>query len=221
MYSVRVQGRGRRSRLLASAAVATMLLLTGCQGDPEPDAGGTTTVQGTPSESPAAVATTKPPTPEPSPASSAGPAANIPVPEKPALADENSKEGLEAFTEYWFELFSYGYETNDWTEFEAVTDPGCGTCGNVLIAVEEVYDASGWIVGADSSLIDFTTDFQINTQGSIRSFVEVVQGQIQTYSSDGMLEGDDPEKESRTSVTFAIHGKDGWRMLDFGSPEGS
>jgi hypothetical protein len=39
------------------------------------------------------------------PADAKGRAQNVPVPVKPALADKNTKEGLEAFTKYWYELW--------------------------------------------------------------------------------------------------------------------
>src|SRR5215217_3137087 len=175
---MRTSGRPRGAALPAGAAIVLMLL-TGCQGDGDPSANETqsppssTSAPPTTEASPSATASSSP---EPSPASSAGPAANIPVPVKPALADENSKEGLEAFTKYWLELFSYGYETNDWAPFEAVTDPGCRTCANVMSAVSQVYTSGGWIVGGTTKATDFSTDFAVNTQGSISAIVQVEQG---------------------------------------------
>lgn len=207
-------------------AVVALMLLTGCQGGGNPSAGPAS--DEAPASAPAsAVPTTadaspsEPATPEPSPASSLGPAANLPVPVKPALADENSKEGLEAFTKYWFELFSYGYATNDWSHFDEVTDPGCGTCANVTGAVNQIYDSGGWVVGAQSEVNEYSTDFRTNTQGSVSSFVQVVQGRTRTFNSDGTLHGEDPEKEPRVSVTFALYEQNEWLMLDFGPPEGT
>lgn len=88
------QGLGRVAAALAGGAVAVMPL-SGCQGDTEPtptaapsapQASASATPTGDmPTASPTAAAT-----PRPSPASSAGPATNLPVPVKPALADENT-----------------------------------------------------------------------------------------------------------------------------------
>ncbi|MBG6223569.1 hypothetical protein IWX63_000117 [Arthrobacter sp. CAN_A2] len=159
--------------------------------------------------------------PEPSPASSAGPATNIPVPAKPALADENSAEGLEAFTEYWLELFSYGYETNDWAPFDEVTDPRCGTCSTVSSAVRNVYESGGWVSGGDSRVMSFVSDFQINTQGSIGSYVEVVQGESRIYSASGNVVEETPEGTAKFKATFSAYLDGRWVMLDFGAPEGT
>ncbi|MDQ0735412.1 DUF6318 family protein [Arthrobacter agilis] len=199
-----------------------MMLLTGCQGDPDPSA------QPNPdpssSASPAAASPSATPSPsstsESSPASSAGPAANVPVPVKPALADENSAEGLEAFTKYWFELFSYGYETNDWAPFEAVTDPRCETCSNATSAVMDVYADGGWVWGADSEVTEFTTDFQTNTQGSIGSYVEVIQDASITFSASGEVEAEAPKGDAIFNAIFSAYIDHRWVMLDFGAPEG-
>ncbi|MBG6181488.1 DUF6318 family protein, partial [Arthrobacter sp. CAN_A1] len=163
----------------------------------------------------------EPGTPEPTAASSDGPAANIPVPEKPALADENTVEGLEAFTEYWFELFSYGYETNDWTEFLEITDSGCGTCANIVGEVQTHSEAGGWISGGEATLGSFTTSFELNTEGSINSFSEVKQASLSYFDETGEPVGTSPAVLETVYTTIALYEDSRWIMLDFGSPEGT
>ncbi|MHA7155825.1 DUF6318 family protein, partial [Arthrobacter sp. TMN-50] len=150
-----------------------------------------------------------------------GPAANIPLPEKPALADENTVEGLEAFTEYWFELLSYGYETNDWAEFLEITDSGCGTCANVVEGVKEHFTTGGWVVGGNAEMGDFSSRFEVNTAGSINSFVEVGQDEVTMFSPAGRIVGESPRSDPTIDVVIAIYEDDRWIMLDFGSPEGT
>ncbi|RJT82124.1 hypothetical protein D6T63_05175 [Arthrobacter cheniae] len=140
---------------------------------------------------------------------------------KPALADENSAEGLEAFTKYWFELFSYGYETNDWVPFEAVTDPRCEACANVTTAVKEIYSENGWVSGADSEVGDFVTDFRVNTQGSIGSNVEVGQGESTIYLKGGQIAEQVAKGPPAFKAIFSAHLEGRWVMLDFGAPEGT
>lgn len=215
-----------RSRVLV-VVVVFGLLMTGCQGDaspPGPTAGETSASVREPTTSPSPTPTTspsEPATPEPTAASSDGPAANIPVPEKPALADENSVEGLEAFTEYWFELFSYGYITNNWDEFLDITDSGCGTCANVLGEVQGHFDDGGWISGGQASLISFASDFETNTEGSLNSFSEVEQSAITYFNEAGDEIGGSAAVVPTIYVTIAIYEDARWVMLDFGSPEGT
>ena len=216
-----MSARQRAVPVLAGAVVALMLL-TGCQGDGDPSANQPSdeVSSSAPTVEPASTPTASA-TPEPSPASSAGPAANIPVPVKPALADQNSAEGLEAFTRYWFELFSYGYETNDWVPYEAVTDPRCENCANVTISVSEIFADGGWISGADSEVISFISDFRTNTEGSIGSYVEVVQGESIIYSASGEVVEEAPEGNPTLKAIFSAYLDGRWVMLDFGAPEGT
>ncbi|MHA7146138.1 DUF6318 family protein [Arthrobacter sp. TmT3-37] len=221
MFSVGARSRERGTPALAGAVIAVMLL-TGCQGDGDPSANQTTAK----ASSPAAPTTggptpTAPVAPEPSPASSAGPAANVPVPVKPALADENSKEGLEAFTKYWFELFSYGYETNDWAAYDEVTDPGCQTCANLTGQVRDLYAEGGWIEGGLVRLNSVQTEYIKNTAGSINSFVDLEQDSLIYYDQEGSEINRSEALPSTINVTIALWSESHWIMLDFGSPEGT
>ncbi|WP_146065581.1 DUF6318 family protein [Arthrobacter pityocampae] len=220
MFPVRAEGHRRAVPILAGAAVA-LLLLTGCRNDA--DAAPIPTSEPPSSQAPATSEPTTTPSvaPEPSPASSAGPATNIPVPVKPALADENSPEGLEAFTAYWLELFSYGYETNDWAPFEAVTDPGCRTCENLKAEVQKHYESGGWIDGGGISLNSTNTEFVENTTGSINSFIDITQNEILYFDSSGIEVKGSKKTEPVLGVSIAYWEVDHWVMLDFGSPEGS
>ncbi|VDR31574.1 Uncharacterised protein [Arthrobacter agilis] len=210
---------GRSASLVAGAAVA-LAVLTACQGDPDPSASETSAVP-TPSAASSSVPSSSSATPEPSPASSLGPAAHLPVPVKPALADENSAEGLEAFTEYWFELFSYGYETNDWLIYDELTDAGCRTCANLSGQVRQLYAEEGWIEGGNVDLISHDTEFTENTSGSVNSFVDVQQDELIYYDSNGQEINRSEALPPTINVTIALWEEGSWIMLDFGSPEGA
>nr|WP_281171258.1 DUF6318 family protein [Arthrobacter castelli] len=170
---------------------------------------------------PTPTSTPTPTTPEPTPASSTGPAAHIPVPEKPALADKNTKAGLKAFTKWWLELFSYGYVTNDWKKFWAVTDPGCKTCTNITGRIQEQYSPGGWMKGGTLTLVDHFTKFEENTAGSINSFARVRQDSITYFDSSGKEVGESEPVSAKLFSVIAFYHEDHWIMLDFGSPEGT
>ncbi len=210
--------------------VAGTVMLSGCQGDPNEER----TTSPPASSPPPSAAVTAPPTasvvpsdgastagPEPTAASSNGPAANIPVPTKPALADENSKEGLEAFTRYWFELFNYGYATNDWETFDQVTDPACDTCRNVRNEVAARYEGGGWIIGGRVVVKNFSTEFQTNIYGSINSFVEIEQDGLTYADPQGKTDGTTQPLPPTVNSLVALYDDQGWVILDFGAPEGS
>ncbi|MHA7190966.1 DUF6318 family protein [Arthrobacter sp. MDT2-16] len=195
------------------------MVLTGCQGGADPSA--SPTPEPSVSAASASASASASSSPAPSPASSAGPAANIPVPVKPPLADENSAEGLEAFTEYWFELFSYGYETNDWATYDELTDAGCRSCSNLTGQVRDHYTNGGWIKGGNVRLNSLQTEFLKNTSGSINSFVDVEQSELIYFNSTGREVDRSEPLPSTINVTIALWDQDKWLMLEFGSPEGA
>jgi hypothetical protein len=148
----------------------------------------------------------------------AGPASDLPVPQKPAGVDANSKEGLEAFTRYWFELFSYGYASNDWTDFKAVTDGGCDTCINVIGEVQKQYEAGGWIQGGEITVHSVSTKFQPGATGAISSFVEMEQAELVYFDQSGREAGASEALPRTRNVAIAVHKNNRWVMMDFGSP---
>ena len=88
--------------------LTAIVLLSGCQGGSTPNASpsetsSTTASPSSSASSPAASATPRAPPPSVyKPADAMGKAQNVPVPEMPELAKENSKAGLEAFIGYWY-----------------------------------------------------------------------------------------------------------------------
>ncbi len=221
------RGTGLQRGSAVVMAVVLGYLMTGCEGDASPPGPSATSAsasapeQTTSTSPPPTTTPPEPTTPEPTAASSDGPAANIPVPEKPALADENSVEGLEAFTEYWFELLNYAYITNDWVPLEAVTDPGCDTCGSVKEAVQLVYADGRWLSGAEIEVTSFASEFELNTAGSISSFVQKRQAEVTYFNPDGSELSTDPPTEPVFDVVIALHEGNYWLMLDYGKPEGT
>lgn len=198
-----------------TGAVVFLLVLTGCQGA---DPGVAQEPAGSASASASASATPSvAPTPTPSPASAAGPAVNLPVPEKPALADENSVEGLEAFTEWWFELLNYAQATNDFEPLWAVTDDGCKTCANFENFVAASYKDKGWIVGGDVTIQTFNSSFEPTVDGTIDSYVSTTQEALTVYADTNAAEEEVAAySEPRMGLAISAYEAGTWRMYDYG-----
>ena len=144
-----ISGRMRLAAVSFSAVAG--LVLTGCsngedpQGSPNTGPASSTSQTATPTQS--ATATPKP-TPVYKPADAKGRAQNVPVPVKPALADKNSKEGLEAFAKYWYSLLNYGFETGDLSPVKSVTGDTCAMCGKIFPGVVKWNTNGKWVEGA-------------------------------------------------------------------------
>jgi hypothetical protein len=193
-----------RFRLSVVAAFAAGTL-GATPGDTE-----TTTAVATPSATPT-------PTSIPSamykPADAQGKAQNVPVPVKPALADENSKAGLEAFVGYWFALLNYGYETGDLSAWEQLTVPGCAFCDNLKSALATGYKSERWQVGGRISTPSIEAKM-VEGSSTQQVVVQVTQESIEFYKADGSI-GRTPETASSTaSVVIASFADGGWSVSD-------
>ena len=153
----------------AVLAVAGTLLMAGCSGGAPADPG---TGSPTPSQS---ASPSVPPTPTPTPsavykpADASGPAQNVPVPVLPEVAKTETKEGLEAFTRYWFERLSYAYETGD-LELSRRSN-----CPNVHYCAEAKRQSStNWHSGRS-----MVCGWEINNAGRRHNFEPAADGNYQ------------------------------------------
>ena len=72
-------------------------------------------------------------------------ALSTPKPERPAGMDEFTVEGAVATGEYVLALYPYVYATGDLSDWQAMSDPECGFCNNVITKVTKLHDAGGWV----------------------------------------------------------------------------
>lgn len=220
-----------RSSVLA-LALGVALSLTACDasagtGD-EPRAARATTATATATEaSPATETATETAQPdasaqptaaraEPRPASSAAPAANLPIPVAPAEADEESREGLEAFTSHWLSLLSYSYEANDLEPLRAVSDPACTFCADAETAMAQIYQL-GWALGGATTLADFSTDFAPDAAGTYTAEITTTQGEIFYFSGEGWLGSSEASPNSPHTVT-ARYVDGAWQLIGYTAP---
>lgn len=208
-----------RLRLPVISAVAvSVLALAGCSGGGDPQAGPTASAVASQAQSASGSATATPsatakPKPVYKPADAKGRAQNVPVPVKPALADKNSKEGLEAFTKYWFALLNYGYETGDLKAWSALTAASCTFCSNVKTSVAVGYRSGRWQVGGRLSTPSVQSNFKPNS-ATQQVAAQVIQEVTQYYKADKSV-GRSPEPGTNTGVVvIAIHSKGEWSVSD-------
>lgn len=202
-----------RGRVVA-ALVGAGLLLSACQGGgPTP---GTSPSASSTSTSPSATPT---PTPSPSakyiPASAKGKAQNVPVPVKPALADQNSKAGLEAFTKYWFALLDYGYQTGDTKTWTSLTGPNCQFCQSLKEGIDDVYTVNEWMVGGKLTTPSVEAKWKAgaSSQGAA---VQVVQKEITYFDGKGRVDRELSPESNNGIALIAEFGPTGWQVKDLG-----
>ncbi|MGN7150037.1 DUF6318 family protein [Arthrobacter sp. SAFR-179] len=208
-HNSRTAGDGMRFGALA-IVVAAPLLLAGCSGGAPADPG---------TSSPTAAASTSPsatptPTPTPSavykPADASGPAQNVPVPVLPEVAKTETKEGLEAFAKYWFELLSYGYETGDTKRLSAVTSPDCTMCERAKQVQEGWHRDGRWLVGGRVTTPVINTTFATASDGNYQVALQVSQEAISYYNPDKSLDSAEPKPADSGNLMLAVFRDGAW-----------
>ncbi|WP_369046838.1 DUF6318 family protein [Sinomonas sp. P10A9] len=164
---------------LSIFALTAALGLTACGGNA--DAGAS------PSASGAAGTSSGTPTPavdtRPTPASSAGPARNLPKPEMPAAARENTEAGFAAFTQYWFDTATYALETRDGAPLKTISAEDCKVCNGYL------KDAAtgGWTIGPKWISTSFVSDLKLDPLGQAVGYFMLDEGSSKWYEATGGL----------------------------------
>lgn len=209
-----IAGRLRLSAI--SCLTLSLLALSGCSnGDAppgEPTSGAPSSASPSASVTPSASPSPKP-KPVYKPADAKGRAQNVPVPVKPALADKNSKEGLEAFSKYWFLLLNYGYETGDLSAWSALTATSCAFCNNVKTSVAVGYKEGRWQAGGRLSAPSIEARYKSGA-ATQQVIVQVIQEVTHYYKADRSV-GRSPEPGTNTAVVvLATYAQGHWGVAD-------
>lgn len=171
---------------------------------------------GSPSPAPPSVSASATPTPTPTPsatykpASADGPAENVPVPVMPEEAKLESKEGLEAFARYWYELVNYGFETGDVEPIRAISGPDCAVCKNFYQMVESGYQNEDWIVGGQLTVQGIHSDYVLTPEGRYQVLIQNIQAPIGYYGPGVHYGTRDGYQDSAVQMIEARYSPDGW-----------
>ncbi|MDN4642399.1 DUF6318 family protein [Arthrobacter sp. PsM3] len=153
-------------------------------------------------------------TPSPSasykPADASGRAENVPVPVLPDAAKAETKEGLEAFARYWFQLLSYGYETGDASRLEATTSSGCEACEHAKKVLTGWHSDGRWLVGGRLDTPSISTRFRVTSDGNYQVAIQVSQQALSYYNADGSLDSADPKPEDTGNLMLAVFRNGSW-----------
>ncbi|MCU1520891.1 MAG: hypothetical protein JWN19_1276 [Arthrobacter sp.] len=203
-------------RVRSAALVAALLMsATACSGGgAQPPASPMAETQ-----SPSAASTpsaTPTPTQSYKPADASGRAQNVPVPVLPEVAKSETKEGLEAFARYWFQLLSYGYETGDTTLIKTVTAPTCAPCAEAAKEIQDWHQAGRWLVGGQITTPAVETTFSIGADGAYKVAVQAHQAPLTYVRADGTVAQEGQEKDDTGNLLLIAYRNHAWHVDDVG-----
>ena len=148
------------------------------------------------------------------PADSNGKAENVPVPVMPELAKENSKEGLEAFIRYWYEVGNYADETGDISGLATLSQNSCNACAYFLKGAQDGNRDGRWLVGGAVRIPALDIEWE-SGQESQRARVQVVQDAINYYNPDG-TEGRPSDPPTNDAFVVTASFDSAWKVVDTG-----
>ncbi|WP_408021452.1 DUF6318 family protein [Sinomonas humi] len=173
-----------------SLLLICLLILTGC-GAPS-DAGAQGAGQASASASaPAAVpsaasaSAAASPDPRPTPASSRGPARNVPPPALPEVAKQNTAEGFEAFTQYWFDVATYAFEASSGNELRHISASDCKVCSAYATDIDRIADAAGWAQGPAWNISGFKSNMIRDPLGQVIGYFILDESPSYVFSAEG------------------------------------
>lgn len=195
----------------AAAALLTAAVLTGTACTSGQTSPGAAPSSGTPAPSASATSTPTPtPTASYKPADASGRAQNVPVPVLPEAAKAETKEGLEAFARYWFEVLSYGYETGDTSRLDAMTSRGCRSCEQAKTVIRGWHADGRWLVGGRTQTPSVSTTFRVDDQGNYQVAIQVSQSAISYFNPDGTLYRATPKPSDTGNLMLAVYRAGSW-----------
>ncbi|XAS64739.1 DUF6318 family protein [Micrococcaceae bacterium Sec5.8] len=172
-----------------------------------------------PSSSPTGTPT---PTPTPTPAASykpadaSGRAQNVPVPELPETAKAETKEGLEAFARYWFQLLSYGYETGELAQFEEMTSPDCEPCTKAKSVIKAWHAEGRWLIGGKITTPTVSTEFVPDAAATYQVVVQAQQTPLTYMRQDASVARSDPQPDDTGNLLLVTFSGRKWTVLNVG-----
>lgn len=210
--------RGSTARFLAAAVLAPSLLLVsacsdgdaGAEEPPSASASSAATTADASATAPAVASPSPSPTGRYVPASAEGPAQNVPLPVMPEEAKEFSKEGLEAFAEYFYEAANYAYESGDVEPIRRVSGPDCLVCNHVLSQVQEGFQAEDWLAKAQISVFGVSSEYVQTDEGLYQVLAQIQQDDIEYYSPVGSLGTDEGDSRPAVHLIEASHENGAW-----------
>jgi hypothetical protein len=208
----------RRSTLrsaLPALVLASALALSACSGGADAES----PVSPTGSASASATATPTPTAdPRPTPASSTGPARNLPKPELPAAAKENTKAGFEAFTQYWFDTVTYALETGDTGPLKAISKPDCKICNGYIARADKVAGGNGWNIGPRWTVKGFSTTLKLDPLGQAMGYFLIDESAATQYSRNGAVaKSQQSLSDDAPKAIYAIYANGKWLTAQAGN----
>lgn len=122
------------------------------------------------------------------PASADGPAQNVPEPNLPAVATENTEEGAKATLEYFWEAEAYASLTGETDAMTLIATDECDFCMESINDWKQSYNGGSWAVlngDIETEISDIQTDLDDTNKQIAHIFFQLHEPATDFYSEEG------------------------------------
>lgn len=130
------------------------------------------------------------------PASLDGPAQNVPEPVMPDLAREESRDGAQAFLDYWSDAKWYAYQTGDTSYARNIISEHCDVCMDELGEIEKLYESNAWAVDGRETIEMRVDQFARTSDGIYKPVVVAAYDGIKIVDSGKIVHDEPPKYDS-------------------------
>lgn len=156
------------------------------------------------------------------PASLDGPAQNVPKPVMPALAREESREGAQAFLDYWSDAMWYAYQTGDTSYARDITSVSCEVCADELSEVNRVYQGGQWLTGGRQVLELQESTVSRAADGIYKPVVKYRNDHVRLVEKSGVVDRVPPDsKPLEPLLVYLNYAEDKWVYITMAPLSGS
>ncbi|MCC9178214.1 DUF6318 family protein [Arthrobacter sp. zg-Y750] len=131
----------------------------------------------------------------------------------PEEAKVESKEGLEAFARYWYELVNYGYETGDTGPVKSVSSTDCLACQNYYKVVDDGYANNDWIAAGEIEVKDAASEYILTREGRYQALAVIQQAGMAFYGPEGLQGTDDGDDGPAVQLFEAVYADGQWNLV--------
>jgi hypothetical protein len=140
----------------------------------------------------------------------------VPVPVVPEAAKAETKEGAIAFATYWFSLLSYGYETGELSQFEAVTSPDCEPCTKAKSVINAWHTEGRWLIGGKITTPSVSSEFVRDVDATYQVVVQAQQTPLTYMRQDASVARSDPQPDDTGNLLFIAFRGGTWTVVNVG-----
>jgi hypothetical protein len=134
----------------------------------------------------------------------------------PEVAKQNTKEGFEAFTQYWFDVATYSFETGKSAEVDAISGDNCKVCAAYVSDIDELGESDGWASGPNWKISEFSSNMMRDPLGLVVGYFILDESPSVIFNAEGPAKTRKGGNNGNAKAAYASYQDGKWTMRQLG-----